>query len=664
MAAEHETKETSDMTAPHEEYPLLFSPLQIGPITLKNRIVNAPHQTGYAHDGRYTDQLIDYHRERARGGAALIVSQATSVVPGYLDLYNDSDEIIPQYAAVQKAVDEFGAHYGAELNHPGSQGSYHGPDTSIFVSPSGVPADYFHAGWRVPHALTESEILEIVDAFGAAAARCQAGGLSAVELHFAHGNLVEQFISPRTNRRTDDWGGSLENRLRFAELIVNAVRDAVGPDVAVGARMTALGLDPGEPSAMDMTEIIGTVGSWDLLDYVSLTVGHYSDALNTARNVPNMTFTPGLWQRYGRAIKSVLEVPTFLVGRVNHPRTAEDMLEAGACDGVSMVRALIADPFLPEKARTGRTEQIRPCVGAMNCLHHLDQGEGIRCIHNPAVSRENRLSEEVGISERPRRVVVVGGGPAGLEHARASALRGHQVTLLERELKVGGQVAAASAAPTRSELFNITEWLHQQCLDAGVTIHTGSTATVESISALSPDTVVVATGSRLPDNPFGGGPLPTIDPWRGLTKEPLSGRIAVYDALGDWQGISLAHAFSQRGAQIVYVSPTPYPGSALELTNWRLEYEQLAAAGVEFHPITEVIDTAERSLVVRASYAKESTELSDLDGLVWIGAPVAQDSLFHELASTGVDVQLIGDAYSPRGIEDSVFDGRHAALQI
>ncbi|WP_456695056.1 oxidoreductase [Aeromicrobium sp. P5_D10] len=652
------------MTEDHPEFPLLFSPLQIGPMTLKNRIVNAPHQTGYAHAGRYTDQLVDYHRERARGGAAFIVSQATSVVPGYLDLYNDSDEIIPQYAAVQKAVSEHGAHYGAELNHPGSQGSYHGPDASVFVSPSGVPAEYFHAGWRVPHALTDDEILALVDAFGAAAARCRAGGLSAVELHFAHGNLVEQFISPRTNRRKDDWGGSLENRLRFAELILTAVRAAVGPDIAVGARMTALGLDPGEPSAMDMTEIIGTVGSWDLLDYVSLTVGHYSDALNTARNVPNMTFAPGLWQRYGRAIKSVLEVPTFLVGRINHPRTAEDMLEAGACDGVSMVRALIADPFLPEKARSGRTEQIRPCVGAMNCLQHLDHGEGIRCIHNPAVSREGWMSEDVGMTQRPQKIVVVGGGPAGLEHARVSALRGHDVVLLEKAAKVGGQVLTSSLAPTRSELFNITEWLHQQCLVAGVTIRTEVEATAEIVAALAPDTVAIATGSRLPDNPFDGGPLPSLDPWRGLTKEPMTGRIALYDALGDWQGISVAHAFCDRGAEVVYVSPTPYPGSALELTNWRLEYEQLVAAGVEFHPITDVVETAERALVVRTGYARTTAHIGDLDALVWIGAPVAQDALFHELRSTDIDVVLIGDAYSPRGIEDSIFEGRDAALRV
>ena len=644
-----------------DEFPILFSPLTIGPITLKNRIVNAPHQTGFARHGEYTDKLVEYHRERARGGAAMIVSQATSVVPDYIDLHS-TDALIPQYERVSQAVREHGAHYGAELYHPGSQGEYTGPDTDIFVSPSPIVASYYHAGWRVPHALTDDEILAIVDDFGQAARRCRDGGLSSVELHFAHGNLVEQFISPRTNLRDDDWGGPLENRLRFAELILQAVRKAVGPDVAVGARMTAAGLDPGELNDMDMMEVIGTVGSWDLLDYVSLTMGHYSDALNTARNIPNMTFKPGLWQRYGKAVRNVVDVPVFLVGRINHPRTAEEILESGACDAVTMVRALIADPFLPEKSRTGRVDEIRPCIGAMNCLHHLDKGEEIRCIHNPSVGRELTLPDDVGVAERQRRIVVVGAGPAGLEYARVAACRGHEVVVIEAANRVGGQVRAAATAPTRSELSSIVEWLHQQCVDAKVDIRTGQRATVQDVIALEPDAVVLATGSRLAANPFAGGPLPVADPLTAFTPDAPSGRVAIYDELGDWQGISVTHALAERGCETIYLTPTAFPGSALEYTNWRIEYQKLTEVGVQFHPVTEAVGTEERTLLVRPGFARKVERITDLDHLVWVGAPSSEESLALQLREAGLTVDVVGDAYSPRGIEQSVFDGRRAAM--
>ncbi len=498
--------------ADHPEYPILFSPLRVGPITLRNRIVNAAHQTGFADRGAFTEQLIEYHRERARGGAALIVSQAMSVTGDYLDLYNADDRVISDYQAVVAAVDEFGALYAAELYHPGSQGEYTGRGAERFVAPSSIAASYLDGRWRVPHALDEAEILAIVDAFAAAAARCRAGGVPAIELHFAHGNLVEQFMSPKTNRRSDDWGGDLEHRLRFAELIVRRVREAAGPEIAVGARLTAAGLDAGDLDDYEMAEIIGTIGAWGRLDYVSVTMGHYSDALNTARNVPNMTFAPGLWQRYGRLIKSVVDVPVFMVGRINHPRTAEDLLAAGSCDAVLMARALIADPHLPEKARTGRTGDIRPCVGAMNCLGRLEHGGGIRCIHNPRVGHELDFPEEVERGEGGKRVVVLGAGPAGLESARVAAARGHQVTLLERADRVGGQVRLAARTPGRAELAAIVDWLEQQCIARGVQIHTGHEVTADEIARLGPDVIVVATGAAYRERPA---------PSRAITAEAI-----------------------------------------------------------------------------------------------------------------------------------------------
>lgn len=648
----------------HPEFPVLFSPLSVGPMTLRNRIVNSAHQTGFARNGTYTDQLIEYHTERARGGAALIVSQATSVTGDYLDLYNSSDDIVPAYQAVSTAVRAHGAHYSAELYHPGSQGEYTGRGAEAFVAPSSLPASYLGGRWRVAHALTDAEIHGIIDAFRAAAARCRQGGLSGIELHFAHGNLAEQFMFQRTNRRSDDWGGSLENRLRFTNLVTAAVREAAGPDLAVGARLTAARLDPGEPSDLDMAEIIGTIGSWGMLDYVSLTMGHYSDALNTARNIPNMTFRPGLWRRYGKLVKSVVDVPVFLVGRINHPRTAEDLLETGSCDAVVMARALIADPHLPEKARTGRTRAIRPCVGAMNCMDSLEKGRGIRCIHNPRVGHELQMGEDVEATAADvKRILVIGGGPAGLEAARVAAARGHHVTLVEQATQLGGQIRAAAAVPGRAELATIVQWLEQECRATGVAIRTGTGVTAELIQAEQPDVIVSAAGAIYPDGPPPPEGVRRLSMEQALAGQFANARVAVYDELSDWQGFNVIRVLADHGCHVHYLTPEQFPGAALEVTNWRLEYQQLAERGVDFRPITEIVDTA-GGIHIRTGYASRIEALPDVDAMVWIGAPTPNDSALAALPEGSATVLTIGDAYAPRGVEQAILDARQTLLTI
>jgi len=650
-------------TASSSAFPHLFSPLRVGPVTLKNRIVNSPHQTGFAHAGNYTPQLVAYHRERAKGGAALIVSQATAVVPGYLDLWNVDDTIVDQYRNVVAAVEEHGAHYFVELWHPGRQSDYTGPGASFYEAPSAVPTFAYGLDWRVPHALTTPRILELIGAFGAAAERCKRGGVSGIELHFAHGNLAEQFMSPVTNRRSDEWGGSLENRLRFAREVAAAVRAAVGPGMAVGARITGAGLDPDEPDHLDMLEIAGMIDSWGLLDYLSVTMGHYSDALNTARNIPNMSFEPGLWARFGKGMKNVVSVPVFLVGRVNHPRVAEELLDSGSCDAVVMARGLIADPYLPEKARQGRVSEIRLCVGAMNCLHHLHHGGGIRCIQNPVVSREERWGGPLVPAAASRRVLVVGGGPAGLESARVAASRGHNVTLVERGQRLGGQVRDAARAPGRSELAQIVEWLAAQCEDSGVEIRLGTDATSELVESFAPDALVVATGSSM--EPVALGEMSTFSVQDALEgRVPTGTRVVVWDEFGDWQGFAVGLALAERRVSVEYVTPTVYPGSALELTNWRVAYERLQTLGVRFHPVSTVVGAKGSSVLLRSAYCKAEEEIPGVDGVVSVPVPTAVDQLFHDLVDRVPEVHLVGDARAPRGIEASVYDGHEVGRAL
>jgi 2,4-dienoyl-CoA reductase-like NADH-dependent reductase (Old Yellow Enzyme family) len=644
------------------EYPLLFAPLRLGPIVLRNRIINSAHQTGFASGGRYTPALMSYHREIASGGAAAIISQATSVTDEYVDLHNADDSIIGQYREVMAMVSGYGAHYLAELLHPGRQGTYTGPGAPIHHAPSALPLRDHGNHWRVPHAIEAAELAPVIAAFGAAARRCREGGLSGVLLHFAHGNLVEQFMSPRTNRRTDDWGGPLENRLRLAEEILRAVRDGAGPDLAIGVRITGAGLDRGEPGELDMLEIAGTIDSWQLADFFDVTMGHYSDGLNAARNMPNMTFRPGLWARYGKAVREVVNVPVTLVGRINHPWLAEELIAGGSCDAVMMARALIADPYLPAKAEAGLTDQIRACVGAMNCVHHLHRGRSIRCIQNPVVSREGSWGGELPPAGVPRRVVIAGGGPAGLECARVAARRGHRVTLLEQAAVLGGQVRIASAAPARAELAQITDWLSRQCLFAGVEVRLSTLATPELIASLEPDVVVVATGSSMPVPVFPTS-LPLGDAAAAIAgRADLLGHVVVFDELGDWQGVSAAHALAARGASVELVTPVAYPGAALEDSNWRTLYEKLAALGVVFHPVAEIASVRDSGdsadVVLRHGFGRAERVIAGVSAIVAVCFPVASDQLFRELGGSPGELHLAGDARSPRGIEEAIYEGQ------
>ncbi len=656
-----------------QPFPRLFSPLQVGPVTLKNRIVNSAHQTGFAAGGRYTDQLLAYHQERARGGAGLIVSQATCVTPEYLDLWNSDDEIIGQYRALTDIMRPHGTHYFAELWHPGRQSYYSGSGAEIYHAPSAVPLDSFGTHWRVPHELEPAAIAGIIAAFGTAAARCRAGGLPGVVVHLAHGNLVEQFMSPQTNLRTDEWGGSLHNRLRLAREVLLAVRAAIGPGLALGARITGAGLDPGEPGELDMLEIAGTIDSWGLVDYLDVTMGHYSDALNTARNIPNMAFQPGLWGRYGKGIRNLVSVPVFLVGRINHPQVAERLIAEGCCDAVVMARALIADPYLPVKAAAGLVQEIRPCVGAMNCVNHLTHGDGIRCIHNPVVSREGTWGGRLPATAAARRVVVVGGGPGGLECARVAALRGHEVTLLERERSLGGQVRYAARAPGRAEIGQITEYLAGQCAASGVRVQLETLATADCISAMRPDVVVLATGSRMPAwrLPSSGNPVVSpagprlASPIDALTEPAeLGHRVVVLDEFGDWQGMSVAHALAAAGARVELVTPVMYPGMALELTNWRMCYEQLSALDVAFHPVATITAVRGRDVVVRRGFGRAEQVINDVDAIVAVRVPEADCALQAQLTASPFDVHLAGDALAPRGIEEAIYDGQRLGRSL
>ena len=651
----------------HPRFPRLFSPLQIGPLRVKNRIVNSAHTTNFAHGGVYTEQLIAYHRERARGGAGIIVSQATNVVPEYGELHNADDRIVDGYQRVAAAVHPYGAKYFSELSYPGRQGEYTGPGAEIYFAPSALPTQVYESGWRVPHELEPEQIRAIVAAFAAAARRCLAGGIDGIELHFAHGNLAQQFLSPATNRRQDEWGGSLENRLRFMREVARAVREAVEGRLVVGCRFTGAELDPGGLSQEESLEAARRLDAEGLLDYFSVTMGHYTDQLNTARNMPDLQFPTTLWATYGAAMKEAVRAPVFLVGRITRPELMEGLIASGHCDLVVLARALIADAELPVKAFEGRDEQIRVCVGAQDgCWGRVQRELAMHCVQNPVVGREAEWGGPLQPAAVSKRVVVVGGGPAGLECARVAAERGHRVTLLERRERLGGQVDLAVRAPRRDELGQMIAWLRRECERFGVEFRLGTEATPATLLSLEPEVLVIATGARPGpvDERLRDG-LPVFDAWQVLAGQAEPGRrVVVYDETGLRPGFSVADYLAARGHEVELVTPRIYPGQNIERSGWRMTYQRLLEQGVRFRPLSALVGAADGRLQLQHVYTGAREALEGAEAIVLAGSPRADDGLYHALQGRVSNLHLIGDARSPRGLEEAFYEGQRVGRDV
>lgn len=559
-------------------YDHLFEPIDLGPLTVKNRIVRSAHGTMLG-----GEKLIAYHEARAVGGVALSTLEATGVhanAPSLLPLY--SDDVIPFYRELVDRMRPHGMAMLQQIYHPGSATR---PRKSAFqVSASPIPNPMVGG---IPMALTRSEIAEMVDAFAAAARRCKEGGLDGVDLHASSGYLIEQFLSPANNVREDDYGGSLENRMRFLMEILEAIRAEVGNDFCVGIRLPNEEYIPGGLTAHDNAEIARIVEP--LVDYVSLHMGSY---WRFHKLLSPMDDPLGHEMPANEAITRVVEKPTMVVGRIMTLDHADHIVGSGAGDMVSMVRALIADPELVNKARRGDEASIRPCIGSnFGCVGQLMSSGRLGCVVNVAAAQEHAVSfEPEGPASELKRVLVVGGGPAGLEAARTAAIRGHDVHLHEGTRHLGGQVAIAATAPHRSDIGAITEWLTSEIERLGVQITLNSMVDPDVVAQVAPDELIIATGSMprtdgfqlaTPIQPVVGHDLPHVytswDVFGFGGRAQLAGPAVVFDDTGTFEAISVADALLEAGAKVTMVgrhesigATLPYPPATVEAARERL----------------------------------------------------------------------------------------------
>jgi 2,4-dienoyl-CoA reductase-like NADH-dependent reductase (Old Yellow Enzyme family)/NADPH-dependent 2,4-dienoyl-CoA reductase/sulfur reductase-like enzyme len=656
----------------------LGRPLQLRHRTLRNRITFGAHTANMSEGGLPGDRHLGYYLERARGGAAMIVVEPVPVHPTAVltrgNFRHGDDAIVEPFRRITDAVHSEGATILHQLYHVGQHGDFDNSYRESW-SPSGIPSYHDADG---SHAMNDREIHEIIDGFVAAAVRAKACGFDGVEVFAAYNAIVDQFWLPWSNRRNDRWGGSFENRMRFSSEVLSGIRRAVGDDFIVGL---ATSVDPSFEVAMQVDELCEIVAWHDqreLMDYVTCGTGSY---FNFGEIMPTFQFADKLGVVAAESLKGAVRFAKVQAeSHIRTPENADAVIGSGQADLVSIVRGQIADPHLANKALAGRDDDVRGCISCNQmCWGRRSRDYWISCLVNPSAGREVEWGGDTfEPAPEAKRVLVVGGGPAGLEAARVAAERGHHVTVAEAGPQLGGAFRLAGLQPRRAQILDLISWYERQLTQLGVEVLVNSPFDENDVAAFSADEVIIATGSQPAATGFqrflpGQQVMPGIErPDACAIEDVLShrvrpgGRVVIVDDVGDWRGTGTAWFLAERGHRVTIVSSWPLIGYFIQRTagDWELR-ATLARLGVDWQ--TEAVVTAwnDEGAHVRSSL-DGSERVIAADTLITATTNTSETTVVDALNASGNDrsLHVVGDALAARLAVHAIYDGRVAGMRI